>query len=85
MHNSGGHLDGGGTQQDEFQGIDPGFDATDAGVDPLLVTISGSQTTEIEPLAGADCTPAVAALGGPFLSLPCRVEYVLTGNGVAVE
>jgi hypothetical protein len=59
--------------------------AVDAGVDPVLITLSGSQTTEIEPLAGADCTPAVAALGGPFLSLPCRVEYVLTGNGVAVE
>jgi hypothetical protein len=66
---------------------EPGADAgaVDAGVDPLLVTITGSQTTEIEALAGADCTPAVAALGGPFLSLPCRVEYVLTGNGVAVE
>jgi len=27
----------------------------------------------------------VAALGGPFLSLPCRVEYVLTGNGIAPD
>ena len=54
-------------------------------VDPTLVLITGSQTTEIVPLTGADCTPAVAALGGPFLSLPCRVEYVLSGNGIAPE
>jgi hypothetical protein len=57
----------------------------DAGVEPALLTLSGSQTTEIAPLSGADCTPAVAALGGPFLSLPCRVEYVLTGSGISVE
>lgn len=61
----------------------------DAGVDelfdPSLTTINGSQTTEIIPLAGSDCTPAVAAVGGPFLSLPCRVEYVLTGNGIPTD
>ena len=58
---------------------------TDGGVDPSLLTLSGSQSTDISPLSGADCTPAVAALGGPFLSLPCRIEYVLTGSGIAVE
>jgi len=47
--------------------------------------MTGSQVTEIVPLTGSDCRPAVAALGGPFLSLPCRVEYVLTGDGLAVE
>jgi hypothetical protein len=57
----------------------------DAGVEPALLTLSGSQITEIDPLTGADCTPAVAATGGPFLSLPCRVEYVLTGSGVGIE
>lgn len=57
----------------------------DAGAQPALLNLSGSQTTEIDPLSGADCTPAVAALGGPFLSLPCRVEYVLTGSGITVE
>ena len=56
----------------------------DAGVDPTLLTLTGSQTTEIVPLTGSDCTPAVAALGGPFLSLPCRVEYVLSGEGIAI-
>jgi len=60
-------------------------DGLDAGVDPALITLTGSQTTEIEPLTGSNCTPAVAALGGPFLALPCRVEYVLTGTGVAIE
>jgi len=24
-------------------------------------------------------------MDGPFLSLPCRVEYVLSGTGVAIE
>lgn len=59
--------------------------ASDAGVEPTLLTLRGSQTTEIVPLTGSDCTPAVAALGGPFLSLPCRVEYVLSGTGVAID
>jgi len=58
---------------------------SDAGIDPALVTLTGSQTTEITPLTGSDCTPAVAALGGPFLALPCRIEYVLTGNGIAAD
>ena len=65
-------------------GVDAGAD-DEGWIDPTLVLITGSQTTEIVPLSGADCTPAVAALGGPFLSLPCRVEYVLSGNGVASQ
>ena len=68
--------------------VDGGIE-DDAGVDalfdPSLTTIAGSQTTEIEALAGSDCTPAVAAVGGPFLSLPCRVEYVINGNGVSTD
>lgn len=55
------------------------------GIDPTLIALTGSQTTEIVPIAGSNCTPAVAALGGPFLSLPCRVEYVLNGTGIASE
>ena len=67
-------------------GVDGDAGAADeSGIDPTLVLITGSQTTEIVPLTGADCTPAVAALGGPFLSLPCRVEYVLSGNGIAPD
>jgi hypothetical protein len=68
----------------EDAGVEDGG-AEDAGVEPTLLALTGSQTTEITPLAGSDCTPAVAALGGPFLSLPCRVEYVLSGEGIGVE
>lgn len=57
----------------------------DAGVPPTLFTLTGSQSTEIEPIAGSDCAPAVAAFNGPFLALPCRVAYVLTGSGVGVS
>ena len=74
-------LDGG---VEEDAGVD-GDAGVDVAIDPALVLLTGSQTTEIVPLSGADCTPAVAALGGPFLSLPCRVEYVLNGSGIAPE
>jgi len=78
--------DDGGVTDDAGVEADGGVDAgVDAGIDPTLVLLSGTQSTEIIPLAGSDCTPAVAAVGGPFLSLPCRVEYVLTGNGIASE
>ena len=70
---------------DEVESETDAPSGADAGVEPALLTMSGSQTTEIVPLSGADCTPAVAALGGPFLSLPCRVEYVLTGTGVSTK
>jgi len=85
------------TQRDVFTFIieEPEIDpATDAGVDmeeldggetvtdPTLVKLTGSQTTDVTPLTGSDCRPAIAAFGGPFLALPCRVEYVLAGNGI---
>jgi len=76
-----------GTEADAGVADDGGVDEEsrpDAGVEPTLLTLTGSQTTEIVPLTGSDCTPAVAALGGPFLSLPCRVEYVLSGEGIAI-
>lgn len=65
-------------------GVDEESEA-DAGVEPVLLTLTGSQITEIMPLTGSDCTPAVAALGGPFLALPCRVEYVISGEGIAIN
>ncbi len=80
----GGVADDAGVEADG--GVDAGVDGgVDAGIDPTLTLLSGTQSTEIIPLAGSDCTPAVAAVGGPFLSLPCRVEYVLTGNGIVSE
>lgn len=68
-------------------GVDAGVPAEDADgepamIDPTLVKLTGSQSTDVTPLTGSDCRPAVAAVGGPFLALPCRVEYVLTGNGL---
>ena len=64
-------------------GIEAAYaDGGTAAIDPTLVKLTGSQSTDITPLSGSDCGPAVAALGGPFLALPCRVEYVLTGNGI---
>lgn len=38
--------------------------------------------TEIEPIAGSDCSPALSVSGGAFLALPCRVEYVLSGDEI---
>jgi hypothetical protein len=76
----GGVADGGAEDAGTDEAAEP-----DAGPAPILLTLTGAQTTEITPLTGSDCTPAVAALGGPFLSLPCRVEYVLTGEGIGVE
>jgi hypothetical protein len=78
------------TQRDTFELVLEEVEGTedavgaDGGVSETLFTLTGSQSTEIEPVAGSDCAPAVAAFNGPFLSLPCRVEYVLTGSGVGV-
>jgi hypothetical protein len=74
------------TAEVETEG-DAGVDQapSDAGVEPIALTLSGSQTTEIDPVIGSDCTPAVAGQGGPFLSIPCRIEYLLTGTGIGAE
>jgi hypothetical protein len=79
------------TQHDEFTFVvEEASTAADAGSDdasdgdagvPSSMTLTGSQTTEITPVTGSDCMPAVVSGGGSFLSLPCRVEYVLTGTG----
>ncbi|MGB8223775.1 MAG: hypothetical protein WCF10_14405 [Polyangiales bacterium] len=71
-------------QTDGDAGVDSEPAGADAGVAPTAMTMSGSQITEISPVAGSDCTPAVTA-GGPFLSLPCRIEYLLTGTGLGAE
>ena len=81
-----GGVDDGGVEDGDVE--DSGTEEepeADASIEPTLLTLTGSQTTEIVPLTGSDCTPAVAALGGPFLSLPCRVEYVLSGDGIAIN
>ena len=50
--------------------------------DTTARTVSGYQMTEIEPIAGSDCSPALSVSGGAFLALPCRVEYVLSGDEI---
>ncbi len=50
--------------------------------DATARTISGYQMTEIEPIAGSDCSSALSVSGGAFLALPCRVEYVLSGDEI---
>lgn len=52
----------------------------DADLETRLMTLVGTQATDIEPLVGSDCRPAVTAFGGAFQSLPCRIEYALTGT-----
>ncbi|MGB5809466.1 MAG: hypothetical protein WBG86_02985 [Polyangiales bacterium] len=52
----------------------------DEEADPPLTTLIGSQVTEMDPVAGSDCRAALAAFGGTFQALPCRIEYVLTGT-----
>lgn len=39
----------------------------------------GESVIELVPTAGSNCLRAVALSGGPFLTLPCRVEYDLSG------
>ena len=39
----------------------------------------GQSVIELVPTAGSNCLGAVAVAGGPFLALPCRVEYDLSG------
>ncbi len=44
--------------------------------------VTGSQVTEVMPLQGSDCRAATLAFGGNFLSMPCRIEYLITGQGI---
>jgi len=80
------------TESDVDTNVDAGVDGevdvdagVDAGVERVALILRGSQTTEIDPVTGSDCAPAVTAQGGPFLSLPCRVEYLVTGAGLTAE
>jgi len=50
----------------------------DAGV-PASSAFRGTSVIELVPTAGSNCLGAVAIGGGPFLALPCRVEYDLSG------
>ena len=43
-------------------------------------TMEGSLEITFVPTAGSDCTPSLAAYGGPFAALPCSVRYELTAQ-----
>ena len=58
---------------------DQGTSAGDAGV-PASSAFRGTSVIELAPTAGSNCLRAVAISGGPFLTLPCRVEYDLSGS-----
>jgi hypothetical protein len=47
--------------------------------------LTGSNTIDVVPVQGDDCSKALAAQGGPFLALPCRVQYALSGTRIDVE
>lgn len=50
---------------------------SDAGGDDDL---DGENTITVTPAPGSDCTMALAALGGPWLALPCDARYDLSGT-----
>jgi len=53
---------------------------SDGGVSQALGGLIGSNTIDVIPIPGDDCTPALAAQGGPLTTLPCRVTYTITGT-----
>jgi len=61
---------------------DPAADAdadADAGA-MVEMALTGTNSIQLTPTAGSDCTAATVSAGGPFLALPCRVDYTLTGT-----
>jgi hypothetical protein len=65
-----------GTLHRRLQDADAGMSA-DAGMDDA--DLVGVNTIEIQPAPGSDCTLQLAAVGGAYLALPCRVEYEIEG------
>jgi hypothetical protein len=42
--------------------------------------LDAEHVIEVAPTSGSDCNVALAALGGPYLTLPCEARYLLSGN-----
>lgn len=55
-----------------------GDEEADGGV-AIIGTFVGDNITSFSPIPGLDCRPALAISGGPFLELPCLVQYEMTG------
>lgn len=45
-----------------------------------VVDLVGQNEISIRGVPGTDCSPALATQGGPFLALPCRIDYELEGQ-----
>ncbi len=62
--------------EDPDAGTDGGLDGgADGGIQASIEAFDGESTIQLVPYPGTDCTPALALLGGPFLTLPCTVTY----------
>jgi len=54
-------------------------DAGDGGA-ATIQSLHGSDTIRLTVAPGYDCTPLLGSAGGPFLALPCQVDYSLSGS-----
>lgn len=74
--------------QEDAEMRDAGADADeDAGEDgdagepmPVSASFEGTDVVVLAPAPGSNCVPLLAVAGGPFLELPCSVEYTLRGS-----
>ncbi len=68
---------------------DGGVPAADAGADAgatiEVPTFSGENTIDFSPTATSNCARMLAAYGGPFAALPCRVRYTLQADVLPTE
>jgi hypothetical protein len=61
-------------------GEDAGVDAGSASDDTDMTRLEGTHVLSIGPYSGTDCSMEIAAKGGIFEALPCRVRYSLSGR-----
>ena len=46
------------------------------------IRYEGTSEVRFAPSSGSDCSPSLAAFGGPFLQMPCGVEYELQSEAI---
>lgn len=61
-----------------IEGTDLDAGSPDAG--PTTLTLTGTNAIDFTPEPGSDCAPLASAAGGPFLALPCGLDYALEGT-----
>ncbi len=62
----------------------PDPSAPDAGLsEDLESAFSGTTTVTVSAVPGGNCTALLAVYGGPFPTVPCDIEYALSGVRVA--